>query len=152
MKLLTCLVALTGLASVSATVVLAVPTITVSTTLAALGLLKIKAAALLAISRSKRSADKDGVFQEVSQLEDQQCVRRFLCEVASGELSPPAYLSTVKSLQTENLNALVGTAELPYSEAVKYGAKVKSIKQCQTKYSCSKTGLEMLLAAGLQGA
>ena len=62
MKLLTCLVALTGLASVSATVVLAVPTITVSTslgtTLAALGLLKIKAAALLAISRSKRSADK----------------------------------------------------------------------------------------------
>merc|ERR1712113_264708 len=90
MKLLTCLVALTGLASVSATVVLAVPTITVSTslgtTLAALGLLKIKAAALLALSRSKRSADKDGVFQEVSQLEDQQCVRRFLCEVASGEL------------------------------------------------------------------
>merc|ERR1719219_3106632 len=152
MKLLTCLVALTGLASVSATVVLAVPTITVSTTLAALGLLKIKAAALLAISRSKRSADKDGVFQEVSQLEDQQCVRRFLCEVASGELSAPEYLSTVKSLQTENLNALVGTAELPYSEAVKYGAKVKSIKQCQTKYSCSKTGLEMLLAAGLQGA
>ena len=62
MKLLTCLVALTGLASVSATVVLAVPTITVSTslgtTLAALGLLKIKAAALLALSRSKRSADK----------------------------------------------------------------------------------------------
>merc|ERR1719245_188126 len=152
MKLLTCLVALTGLASVSATVVLAVPTITVSTTLAALGLLKIKAAALLALSRSKRSADKDGVFQEVSQLEDQQCVRRFLCEVASGELSAPEYLSTVKSLQTENLNALVGTAELPYSEAVKYGAKVKSIKQCQTKYSCSKTGLEMLLAAGLQGA
>ena len=62
MKLLTCLVALTGLASVSATVVLAVPTITVSTslgtTLAALGLLKIKAATLLALSRSKRSADK----------------------------------------------------------------------------------------------
>ena len=95
---------------------------------------------------------QDGIFQEVSQLEDQQCVRRFLCEVASGELSAPEYLSTVKSLQTENLNALVGTAELPYSEAVKYGAKVKSIKQCQTKYSCSKTGLEMLLAAGLQGA
>merc|ERR1719150_3185529 len=152
MKLLTCLVALTGLASVSATVVLAVPTITVSTSLAALGLLKIKAAALLAISRSKRSADKDGVFQEVSQLEDQQCVRRFLCEVASGELSAPEYLSTVKSLQTENLNALVGTAELPYSEAVKYGAKVKTIKNCQAKYVCPQTGMEILLAAGLQGA
>ena len=61
MKLLTCLVALTGLASVSATVVLAVPTITVSTslgtTLAALGLIKLKTAALLALSRNRRSAD-----------------------------------------------------------------------------------------------
>merc|ERR1719333_250158 len=144
MKILSCLLALTGLTAVSATVILALPTITVTTslgtTLAALGLIKLKAAALLAITRSKRSANKDGVFQEVSQLEDQQCIRRFLCEVASGELSAPEYLSTVKSLQTENLNALVGTAELPYSEAVKYGAKVKSIKQCQTKYSCSKTG------------
>merc|ERR1719245_188966 len=156
MKTVSCLLALTGLSAVTATIIVAVPTITVTTnlatTLAALGVIKLNAAAILALTRSKRSANKEGVFQEVSQLEDQQCVRRFLCEVASGELSAPEYLSTVKSLQTENLNALVGTAELPYSEAVKYGAKVKSIKQCQTKYSCSKTGLEMLLAAGLQGA
>merc|ERR1712066_1187936 len=141
MKLISCLLALTGLATVSATVVLAVPTITVSTslgtTLAALGLIKIKTAALLALSRSKRSSNKETVYQNVSQLEDQQCVRRFLCEVASGELSAPDYLSTVESLKTENLNALVGSAELPYSEAVKYGAKVKTIKQCEAKYLCA---------------
>ena len=62
MKLISCLLALTGLATVSATVVLAVPTITVSTslgtTLAALGLIKLKTAALLALSRNRRSADK----------------------------------------------------------------------------------------------
>ena len=61
MKLISCLLALTGLATVSATVVLAVPTITVSTslgtTLAALGLIKLKTAALLALSRNRRSAD-----------------------------------------------------------------------------------------------
>merc|ERR1711997_1259835 len=156
MKIISCLLALTGLTAVSATVVLAVPTITVSTslgtTLAALGLIKLKAAALLAISRSKRSTDKEEIYKDVSKLEDQQCVRRFLCDVATGELSAPDYLSTVKSLQAENLNLLIGSAELPYSEAVKYGAKVKSMKQCEAKYVCGQTGQQILLAAGLQGA
>merc|ERR1711988_892121 len=135
MKTVFCLLALTGLSAVTATLIVAVPTITVTTnlatTLAALGVIKLKAAAILALTRSKRSANKDGVFQEVSQLEDQQAV---------------------KALQTENLNALVGTAELPYSEAVKYGAQVKSGKQCQAKYQCPQTGLEILLATGLRGA
>merc|ERR1711997_213750 len=156
MKIISCLLALTGLSAVSATVVLAIPTITVSTslgtTLAALGLIKLKAAALLAISRSKRSTDKEEVYQDVSKLEDQQCVRRFLCDVASGELSAPDYLSTVESLKAENLNLLIGSAELPYSEAVKYGSKVKSLKQCEAKYLCAQTGQQILLAAGLQGA
>ena len=88
----------------------------------------------------------------MSKLEDQQCVRRFLCAVASGELSAPDYLSTVESLKAENLNLLIGSAELPYSEAVKYGSKVKSLKQCEAKYLCRQTGQQILLAAGLQGA
>merc|ERR1719225_952363 len=152
MKIISCLLALTGLSAVSATVVLAVPTITVCTTLAALGLIKLKTAALLAISRSKRSTDKEEIYKDVSNLEDLQCVRRFLCDVATGELSAPDYLSTVKSLQAENLNLLIGSAELPYSEAVKYGAKVKSMKQCEAKYVCGQTGQQILMAAGLQGA
>merc|ERR1711913_32201 len=93
MKIISCLLALTG------------PTITVSTslgtTLAALGLIKLKAAALIALTRSKRSTQKDEIYQDVSKLEDQQCVRRFLCAVASGELSAPDYLSTVESLKAE---------------------------------------------------
>merc|ERR1712226_146087 len=153
MKIISCLPALTA---VSATVVLAIPTITVSTslgtTLAALGLIKLKAAALLAISRNKRSTDKEEIYQDVSKLEDLQCVRRFLCDVASGELSAPDYLSTVESLKAENLNLLIGSAELPYSEAVKYGSKVKSLKQCVAKYVCAQSGQQILLAAGLQGA
>merc|ERR550539_2274162 len=152
MKIISCLLALTGLATVSATVVLAIPTITVSASLAALGLIKLKTAALLALSRSKRSTDKEEVYQDVSKLEDQQCVRRFLCAVASGELAAPDYLSTVESLKAENLNLLIGSAELPYSEAVKYGSKVKSLKQCEAKYVCAQSGQHILLAAGLQGA
>merc|ERR1711997_1186120 len=157
MKIISCLLALTGLSAVSATVVLAVPTITVSTslgtTLAALGLIKLKTAALLALSRNRRSTnEKEKTFGDVSKLEDQQCVRRFLCAVASGELSAPEYLNTVESLKAENLNLLIGSAELPYSEAVKYGSKVKSLKQCEAKYLCQQTSQQILLAAGLQGA
>merc|ERR1712001_5846 len=156
MKLISCLLALTGLTAVSATVAIVVPTITVSTslgtTLAALGLIKLKTAALLALTRSKRSTNKEEIYQDVSKLEGQQCVRRFLCGVASGELSAPEYLSAVESLKAENLNLLIGSAELPYSEAVKYGAKVKSMKQCEAKYVCAQSGQQILLAAGLQGA
>merc|ERR1711997_1263894 len=157
MKLISCLLALTGLATVSATVVIVVPTITVSTslgtTLAALGLIKLKTAALLALSRNRRSTnEKEKTFEDVSKLEDQQCVRRFLCAVASGELTAPEYLNTVETLKAENLNLLIGTAELPYAEAVKYGAKVKSLKQCESKYVCAQTGQQILLASGLQGA
>merc|ERR1711936_20152 len=117
-----------------------------------LALTKLKAAALIALTRSKRSTQKDEIYQDVSKLEDQQCVRRFLCAVASGELSAPDYLSTVESLKAENLNLLIGSAELPYSEAVKYGSKVKSLKQCGAKYLCPQTGQQILLAAGLQRA
>ena len=88
----------------------------------------------------------------MSKLEDLQCVRRFLCGVASGELSAPDYLNTVQTLKAENLNLLIGSAELPYAEAVKYGSKVKSLKQCEAKYLCAQTAQQILLAAGLQGA
>ena len=95
---------------------------------------------------------QDSLYHYVAQLENQQCIRRFLCEVASGELSAPDFLSTVESLKSESINAVVAAAELPYSQAVKYGAKVKAIKQCQNKYACPQTGQQILIASGLQGA
>merc|ERR1712154_160675 len=150
MKIISGLLALTGLTAVSATVILAVPTITVSTslgtTLAALGLIKLKTAALLALSRNRRSAEnkQEEIYQDVSKLEDLQCVRRFLCGVASGELSAPDYLNTVQTLKAENLNLLIGSAELPYAEAVKYGSRVKSLKQCEAKYVCAQSGQQIL--------
>ena len=92
------------------------------------------------------------LFETISQLEEAKCVRRFLCEVASGELQAPAYLQQVESMKSENLEALLGSPELPYTEAVKYGARAKSMAKCQDKYVCPKTGTEILLFLGLQGA
>ena len=92
------------------------------------------------------------LFETISQLEYEKCARRFLCEVASGELEAPEYLQSVQVLKSESLEALVGSAELPYSASAKYGAKVKSIAKCQNKFTCPKSGQEILLLLGLQGA
>lgn len=166
------------------TVALAVPAITgitlstvtipatTTTAIAALGLLKLKTAALIAATRSKRSADEvktqtDNdivflhqqiqvpqvpLFETISQLEYEKCARRFLCEVASGQLEAPEYLQSVQVLKSESLEALVGSPELPYSASAKYGAKAKSIAKCQNKFTCPKTGQEILVLLGLQGA
>jgi len=79
-------------------------------------------------------------------------VRRFLCEVATGQLSAPEYLQQVESMKSENLETLLGSPELPYTESVKYGSLVKSVAKCQSKYFCPKTGKEILLASALRGA
>lgn len=75
-----------------------------------------------------------------------------MCEVASGELEAPEYLQSVEVLKSESLEALVGSPELPYSASAKYGAKAKSIAKCQNKFTCPKTGQEILVLLGLQGA
>jgi len=160
--LLSLLVLSISVSNIYATVAIAVPAITIpavaisadlATTAAALGLVKLKTAAILAATRSRRSTIVENhVFEKVAELEQEKCVRRFLCEVASGQLQAPEYLQSVESMKAENLEALVGSAELPYTESVKYGAKTKSVAKCQNKYVCEKTGKEILLVLGLYGA
>ena len=152
---------LLALPAVSGTVVLgtstaalslAIPTITVSTTaaslstsLAALGLVKLKTAALLALRRSKRQADTEEVnsirqeflFQQVEKLEQSKCVQRFLCEVATTKLTAPDFVPAVKLLVAEDLEQLVESSELNYSVAVKSGANSQSIEKCQVTHSRS---------------
>ena len=65
--------------------------------------------------------------------------------MASGQLEAPDYLQAVEVIQSESLEALIGNPELPYAESAKYGAKAKSIAKCQNKFTCPKTGQEILL-------
>ena len=146
---------------------LAIPTISVTgvtaslgTTLAALGLAKIGAAAVLALTRQRRQTDsvqnnliqQEILFQAVTKLEEAKCVRRFLCEVATGHLNAPEYLSTVKPLMSESLESIVDSSKFPYSAAVKSGARHNSIEKCQFKFSCPKSGAEIYEALALYGA
>lgn len=147
----------------STAVSLAVPTLTLTSTaslgtsLAALGLLKLKGAALLALSRQRRSAEavddlEDNLFLSVLKLEEAKCVRRFLCEVATGQLTAPEYLGTVEPLLAQPLDQQVDSVKFIYSEAVKSGARHQNIEKCQAKFSCPKTGAEIYTAMAAYGA
>merc|ERR1712130_67712 len=102
--LLSLLVLSISVSNIYATVAIAVPAITIpavaisadlATTAAALGLVKLKTAAILAATRSRRSTIVENhVFEKVAELEQEKCVRRFLCEVASGQLQAPEYLQS----------------------------------------------------------
>merc|ERR1719436_273916 len=149
---------LLALPAVSGTVVLG--TSTAAPSLAALGLVKLKTAALLALRRSKRQADTEEVnsirqeflFQQVEKLEQSKCVQRFLCEVATTKLTAPDFVPAVKLLVAEDLEQLVESSELNYSVAVKSGANSQSIEKCQAKFSCPRTGGETQQALALYGA
>merc|ERR1712210_154570 len=78
------------------------------------------------------------LFETISQLKYEKCARRFLYEVASGQLEAPEYLQSVEVLKSESLEALIGSPELPYSASAKYGAKAKSIAKCQNKFTCPR--------------
>jgi len=124
----------------------------VAGTLGALSLLGVaKAGALLGSAlprRSKREAEKvDNVlFISILKLEEDKCVRRFVCEVATGKLQAPEYLPAIKALQSANLELEVDSPKFVYSEAVKSGSKHTSVQKCQEKYSCPKTGAEIYSA------
>merc|ERR1719486_1398672 len=149
---------LLALPAVSGTVVLGTSTAALS--LATLGLVKLKTAALLALRRSKRQADTEEVnsirqeflFQQVEKLEQSKCVQRFLCEVATTKLTAPDFVPAVKLLVAEDLEQLVESSELNYSLAVKSGANSQSIEKCQAKFSCPRTGGEIQQALALYGA
>merc|ERR1711973_317409 len=147
---------------VISTAAIAVPTGTVSaglgTSLAALGLLKLKGAALLALSRTRRDVsnviqDQEQIlFLSVLKLEEDKCVRRFVCEVATGQLVAPEYMGTVKSLLGESLDSQIDSAKFVFSEAAKSGQRHGSAKKCQEKYTCPRTGADIYRAAINYGA
>merc|ERR1739848_858312 len=82
----------------------------VAGTLGAISLLgAVKGGALLAQAkkrgrRAAQSIDADNVlFISILKLEEEKCVRRFVCEVATGHLNAPEYNSVISALLEANL-------------------------------------------------
>merc|ERR1711892_1024882 len=93
---------------------LAIPTISVTSATASLG----TTLAALALTRQRRQTEnvenslikQEILFQSVAKLEEAKCVRRFLCEVATGHLNAPDSLSTVKPLLSESLETILDSS------------------------------------------
>merc|ERR1712058_141240 len=90
--------------------------------------------------------------QAVTKLEEAKCVRRFLCEVATGKLKAPEFRPSLQALYTNQVNNALQSAKFPYSQAVKDGARHGNVLKCQSAYSCPKTGAEIYTALALAGA
>jgi len=130
----------------------------VAGTLGALSLLGVAKAGLLigslARPRSRRAAQEpasDVLFISILKLEEEKCVRRFVCEVATGHLEAPEYQPAIKALLEANLENEVDSPKFVYSEAVKSGARHTSVETCQAKYSCPKSGAEIYSAMASLG-
>ena len=84
--------------------------------------------------------------------DNQKCVRRFICEVATGILPANDYATIIKDLLTANLDVIVDSTKEPYSRAAKRGATHKTIEKCQADYVCDSTGQEIYNNLNLIGA
>merc|ERR1712083_624631 len=134
---------------------LAIPTITftsgTATTLAALGLIKLKAAKILALSRNKRQAEEGNLVQiqeeilwtAVRKMEDnQKCVQRFICEAATGKLVTQDFSSVIKNLVSSSVEESISPKKI-YARAAKRGAGHRKIEKCQADFICNFTGEQL---------
>ena len=84
--------------------------------------------------------------------DDHKCVRRFICEVATGKLSATDYFPIIKDLLNTNLDVIADSSKEPYARAAKRGATHKKIEKCQADYVCDYSGEEIYNKLNLFGA
>lgn len=135
---------------------------TATTGLALLGLAKLGTAFALALGQSagrrgKRSSniieDIDAtVWKSVAKEEDSACLRRFICEVATGGLEAPEYIEMVKSLLAIETSQESDKPKIPFVEAAQSGATHHNVAKCQEKFDCKATGAQMYSLYALVGA
>merc|ERR1739844_612050 len=90
------------------------------------------------VSGGPKSLGLDSSFAIISQLEPAQCIRRLICDVASGAL--PADESDEVILApfagTSLADADVASHSFDYLVAVENGKNFGSVEKCELRYSC----------------
>merc|ERR1712029_1253916 len=99
---------------------------------------------LLSEARGKRdvsgpkSLGRESSFAIISQLEPAQCIRRLICDVATGALpaaeSDEVILAPFKG--TSLADADVSAHSFDYLVAQENGKNFKSVEKCELRYSC----------------
>ena len=113
---------------------------------AAVGIVKVIGLGLLLAdaARSKRSIEVgpktlgiESSFSIVSQVEPAQCIRRLICDVASGQLpAEEADEVILAPFQASVADADVSSQSFDYLVAAQNGRTFGSLEKCELRYSC----------------
>ena len=97
--------------------------------------------------RGKRSAADTSAleFAAIAQIEPEQCYRRLICDLATGQM-PPSDNDIILSLFDESSILDVTSPVFEFAVAAEVGRHVQDISVCELRYSCSVTGNELLEA------
>ena len=126
--------------------------------LAGVGLVKLAAVAGLAIassaSKSRRDVsaqtlnrETDILFNVVAFNEPDMCIRRLMCDLATGEMEDSEN-KIMLSLFKDGEEVSKKSAKFAFAQAVKLGRDAKKIEQCEMVFRCPINGaaLEQLIA------
>jgi hypothetical protein len=78
-------------------------------------------------------------------LEPEQCYRRIICELATGQM-PKSANDVIPSLFGDVLDNDIASPVFEFSVAAKLGEQVKDIRFCELRYRCPVSGSQILEA------
>jgi hypothetical protein len=98
------------------------------------------------LGRKKRSpveaeTEQAMIFAAVQQVEPQQCIRRLICDLASGQMAKSDN-DVILALFAGKEPSMANPA-FEYSVAAKLGKELKNIEACEIRYSCPVTGSQL---------
>ena len=100
--------------------------------------------------RGKRSIEEQRNLElelaVLSQIEPEQCFRRLVCDLATGQM-PPSQNDLIASLFEEAEGIDVTSALFEYTVATRLGKVTKDIVSCELRYRCPFTGAQILETA-----
>ena len=106
--------------------------------------LAIGALAIAAASRNRRAAleidSGDSAFLALAQSEPAQCYRRFICDLATGEM-PKSDNDIITSLF--NKDTSIESPKFDFATAAKVGKATQKVAACELRYSCPLTGAQI---------
>ena len=97
--------------------------------------------------RGKRSTvDNNALeFAAIAQIEPEQCYRRLICDLATGQMHPSDN-DVILSLFDDPATFDVTSPAFEFAVAAEVGRHVKDISMCELRYGCPVTGIDLLKA------
>ncbi len=86
-------------------------------------------------------------FGVIAQLEPQQCYRRLICDLATGQM-PKSNNDLIMSLFTGQEQVDAASPEFEYAIAAQLGRQFRNVKFCEFRFSCALSGEQLIAATG----